>query len=67
MSLLPVPQQPSRLQRLKQRGLTTVEYALGLLAAATVALMLLRVFNDNRFFATLFEWVVNTFTTVAGG
>ena len=29
------------------------------------ALVLLRVFNDNRFFNELFEWVVDAFTKVA--
>ena len=52
---------------LAQRGLTTVEYALGLLAAATVALVLLRIFGDNEFYKTLFDWVVNVFTTMAKG
>lgn len=57
----------ARAQTLLQRGLTTVEYALGLLAAATVALVLLRIFGDNQFYKTLFDWVVNVFTHVARG
>lgn len=43
---------------LAERGMATVEYAIGVLAAAAVALVLLRIFNDNSFFTTLFEWVV---------
>lgn len=58
---------PKRIRRLAQRGLTTVEYAIGLLAAAAVALVLLRIFNDNAFFKTLFDWVINIFGQVAGG
>ena len=54
-----------RMRRMAERGLTTVEYAIGLLAAAAAALVLLRVFNDNRFFEQLFQWVVDTFTKVA--
>lgn len=57
----------NRVRRLAERGLTTVEYAIGLLAAAAAALVLLRIFNDNSFFKTLFDWVVDVFTKVAGG
>lgn len=53
-------------RRLAERGLTTIEYAIGLVAAATVALTLLRIFNDNRFFEILWEWVVGVFDMLAG-
>lgn len=53
-------------RRLAERGLTTVEYAIGLVAAAAAAMVLLRIFNDNSFFKTLFDWVVNIFTNLAG-
>ena len=66
MSTTLVPRQRP-LRRLAQRGLTTVEYAMGQLAAAAVALVLLRIFNDNAFFQTLFDWVVDIFTQVASG
>lgn len=56
----------SRGRRLAERGLTTVEYAIGLVAAAAAALVLLRIFNDNAFFKALFDWVVNVFTSLAG-
>ena len=62
-----VPSTPKKLRRLAERGLTTVEYAIGLLAAAAVALVLLRLFNDNQFFQTLFDWVIDIFGKVAGG
>ncbi|NHB85426.1 DUF4244 domain-containing protein [Tessaracoccus sp. HDW20] len=58
---------PSGRRRLAERGLTTVEYAIGLLAAAAVALVLLRIFNDNTFFKTMFDWVIDIFGQVAGG
>lgn len=54
-----------RMRRLAERGLTTVEYAIGLLAAAAVALVLVRIFNDNAFFKMLFDWVVQMFTNAA--
>ena len=57
----------ARVHRLAERGLTTVEYAVGLLAAAAAALVLLRIFNDNQFFQTLFDWVIDIFGKVAGG
>lgn len=56
-----------RPETLAERGLTTVEYAIGLLAAAAAALVLLRIFNDNAFFEMLFDWVVNVFRDVSGG
>ncbi len=52
-------------KQLIERGLTTVEYAIGLLAAATAALLLVRIFSDNSFFQTVFDWVVDLFTSVA--
>ncbi|AQP43640.1 DUF4244 domain-containing protein [Tessaracoccus flavus] len=52
---------------LAQRGLTTVEYAIGLLGAATAALLLLRIFNDNRLFETLFNNVISIFARMVKG
>lgn len=67
-TLVPQPERRSaRVRRLAERGLTTVEYSIGLLAAAAAALVLLRIFNDNRFFQTLFEWVIQVFNQVASG
>ena len=53
--------------RLAERGLTTVEYAVGLLAAAAAALVLLRIFNDNEFFQTLYTFVVDAFRNISAG
>ena len=64
---LPIHTTLRRRPSLLERGLTTVEYAIGLLAAAAVALVLLRIFHDNAFFQTLFDWVVDIFTQVASG
>ena len=55
-----------RARRLAQRGLTTVEYAIGLVAAATAALVLLRIFNDNAFFQALMSWILNIFANLVG-
>lgn len=58
-----VVQRRSKLQALAERGLTTVEYAIGLVAAATVALVLVRIFNDNKFFKALFDMVTDALAT----
>lgn len=55
-----------RVKELAQRGMATIEYAVGLLAAATAALILLRVFNDNSFLQALTDWVISIFSQVAG-
>ena len=52
-------------RRLAARGLTTVEYAIGLVAAATAAIVLLRIFSDNAFFQMLQEWVLAVFQNLA--
>lgn len=50
---------------LLERGLTTVEYAIGLLAAATAALVLLRIFNGDDCFKAAYDFVVGMFQKVA--
>ena len=52
-------------RQLAERGLTTVEYAIVLVAAATAALVLMRIFNDNAFFQFLYDWVIDIFTNLA--
>lgn len=41
-----------------QRGMATAEYAVGILAAVALALVLLNIFNHNEFFSTLLRFVV---------
>lgn len=53
-------------QRLVQRGLTTVEYAIGLLCAAILGLTLFRIFSDNPFFQTLYDWLIGIFAGLVG-
>ena len=52
-------------RRLAERGLTTVEYAIGLLDAAAAAMLLIRVFHDNSVFDTIMKWVTDIFVNVA--
>ncbi|MCT1458563.1 DUF4244 domain-containing protein [Aestuariimicrobium sp. p3-SID1156] len=47
-----------RAARLSSRGMSTAEYAVGILAAITFALVLLRIFRDNRLFKTVFDMVL---------
>lgn len=61
------PEAKKQENALLERGLTTVEYAIGLLAAATAALVLLRIFNDDSFFKMLFDWVATIFKNVSSG
>lgn len=55
----------ARNRRFDERGLTTVEYAIGLVAAATAAIVLLRIFSDNTFFQMLQDWVLAIFQNLA--
>lgn len=52
-------------RRHAERGLTTVEYAIGLLGAAAAALLLLRIFNDNSIFDAMMKWVTDIFVQAA--
>ena len=45
-------------RRLSDRGMSTAEYAVGILAAVTFALVLLRVFTGNEFFKSLLQVVL---------
>lgn len=47
----------AKVDRAVERGMATAEYAVGILAAVALALVLLRVFTDNRFFTQLLKFV----------
>lgn len=64
-ALIPVRRTPRPTRRLADRGLTTVEYAIGLLGAAAAALLLLRIFNDNSIFDAMMKWVTDIFVQAA--
>lgn len=53
-------------RRAWQRGMATAEYAVGILAAVALALVLLRVFTDEGFFSTLLKFVVGLIGKVGG-
>ncbi|BEH01611.1 hypothetical protein SDC9_105117 [bioreactor metagenome] len=49
-----------------QRGMATAEYAVGILAAVALALVLLNVFTNNDFFSAMLKFVVNLISQVGG-
>lgn len=49
------------------RGMTTIEYALGILCAAAIALTLLRIVNDESFFQAMKEWVMGLVASLTKG
>lgn len=44
-------------QRAWQRGMATAEYAVGILAAVALALVLLGIFNDSKFISEMLKFV----------
>ena len=57
---------PRRSRRLAQRGMATAEYAVGILAAVTLALVLLKVFQDAKFFKAFLGLVLKAVSFVTG-
>lgn len=47
----------AQMRRLAERGMVTAEYAVGILAAVALALVLLKVFNDNSVLDALLHYV----------
>ncbi len=56
---LPVCAHPAPTGRhtMAQRGMVTAEYAVGILAAVALALVMLKVFSDNSVFTALLHYV----------
>ena len=57
---------PRRSRRLAQRGMATAEYAGGLLAAVTLALVLFKVFQDAKLFKAFLGLVLKAVSFVTG-
>lgn len=57
---------PRRSRRLAQRGMATAEYAVGILAAVTLALVLFKVFQDTKFFKAFLGLVLKAVSFVTG-
>lgn len=54
-----------RLRRAYERGMATAEYAVGILAAVALALVLLHIFTDNQFFQKMLKFVLDLIDKVA--
>lgn len=62
------PRRPSAMSgRPGERGMTTIEYALGILSAAAIALTLLRIVNDPTFFQAMRDWVMGLIGSLTKG
>jgi len=53
-------------RELAERGMATAEYAVGILAAVALALVLLKVFNAGGFLDTIMKLVTSIFDKVLG-
>lgn len=56
----------SKLRSAWQRGMTTAEYAVGILAAVAFALVLLKIISGNEFFTAMLKFVVGLIGKIAG-
>ncbi|MFT8395782.1 DUF4244 domain-containing protein [Propionibacterium sp.] len=56
----------TRLARARERGMATAEYAVGILAAVALALVVLRIVTDNSFFSRLLRIVLQILQRVGG-
>lgn len=54
------------LRRAWQRGMATAEYAVGVLAAVALAIVLLNIFTNNDFFTAMLKFVVGLIAKVGG-
>ena len=61
--------QPTRLNRFRttiERGMATAEYAVGILAAVALALVLLKVVTNNGFFTAVLKVVTGIIGKISG-
>ena len=63
---LELPEQQSILRRSYERGMATAEYAVGILAAVSLALVLLKIITNEDFFTTLLKVVLDVLGKVSG-
>ena len=53
-------------RQLAERGMATAEYAVGILAAVALALVLIKVFNAGSFLDTITKLIGSIFTKILG-
>jgi len=51
---------------LRERGMVTAEYVVGIIAAITLALVLLKVFKADSFFTWIFDIISGIFKAITG-
>lgn len=59
------PKPKGRVRRALERGNTTAEYAVGILAAVALSLVLLKIFTGNDFFSALLKLVLKIIAAIA--
>lgn len=55
---------PSKIRRAWQRGMATAEYAVGILAAVAISLVLLKIVTGKDFFSAMLKFVVSLIAKV---
>mgnify|MGYP000898689945 FL=1 len=63
---VPVTAHTGVVRRTLQRGMATAEYAVGILAAVALALVLLNIFKHNEFFSQMLKFVVDLIAKMSG-
>ena len=53
-------------RQLSERGMATAEYAVGILAAVALALVLMKVFNSDTFLTLVVKLITTIFSKVLG-
>ena len=66
VELAPATTRRLAMRRAWQRGMATAEYAVGILAAVALALVLLNIFTNNDFFTAMLKFVVGLIAKVGG-
>ncbi|EPH03236.1 hypothetical protein HMPREF1531_01294 [Propionibacterium sp. oral taxon 192 str. F0372] len=62
----PVTAHTGVVRRTLQRGMATAEYAVGILAAVALALVLLNIFKHSEFFSQMLKFVVDLIAKMSG-
>ena len=55
---------PTKIRRAWQRGMATAEYAVGVLAAVAISLVLLKIVTGKDFFSAMLKFVVSLISKV---
>jgi hypothetical protein len=61
-----LPAQKSRARSLLERGMATAEYAVGIIAAVALALVMLKIFQADSFFTWIGKLITSIFNFIFG-